>query len=216
MTTRNSGWNDLACGLSRVQEETLRAREIDVRGSRAGSALTPASSFDPTIRGSDSHAAHAYSSTWLRLRRRRRRRRRRHRCRCRRRRRRHRYRRRPRRLPRACLARSVSSYCDSLRVRSRMYMCTPVHSRVVLHPPNRHPRERRKERERERERERDSAPAAASPSRERGETAPSTVLARSLRVRIRPETLQVVHTVGDCRHAPFFGVHDYRVSNEFT
>jgi len=92
MTARNSGWNDLTRGSSRVREEemvesvdrvhptaptsgregadrvirdtdeptaTLRAREIDVRGSGAGSALTPASSFDPTIRGSDSHAAHA-------------------------------------------------------------------------------------------------------------------------------------------------------------
>lgn len=38
---------------------TLGTREIDVRGSGAGSALTPVSSFDPTIRGSDSHAAHA-------------------------------------------------------------------------------------------------------------------------------------------------------------
>jgi len=38
---------------------------------------------------------------------------------------------------------------------------------------------------------------------------------RSHRVRIRPETLQVVHTVGDCRHASF-SVRDYRVSNEFT
>lgn len=36
-----------------------QTREIDVRGSGASSALTPVSSFDPTVRGSDSHAAHA-------------------------------------------------------------------------------------------------------------------------------------------------------------